>query len=83
LLTRKGRSVAHSILSIIVLICVIWSLVTLYRIYILGAWPTHLPFLHPVIALGDWAMYLPVVGIGIATMITAAQALLVQFDKPK
>jgi hypothetical protein len=83
LLARKVRSVTHSVLSVIVLACVIWSLVTLYRIYILGAWPAHLPFFHPGIALGDWAKYLPVAGIGIATMITAAQALLARSAKNK
>jgi hypothetical protein len=55
----------------------------LFRIFILGVWPACLPFFHPVIALGDWAMYLPVVGIGIAIMITAAQALHVRSPKQK
>lgn len=80
-LARKARSVAHSIVSIIALACIIWSLVMLYRIFIIGEWPTYLPFFPLVIALGDWATYLPVVGVGIATMITAAQALLVRSAK--
>jgi hypothetical protein len=75
LLARKASNFTHSILSIIVLACVIWSLVMLCRIYILGAWPAYFPFFPLVIAIGDWAVYLPVVGVGIATMITAAQAL--------
>jgi len=51
--------------------------------YVFGAWPTHLPSVRPVIAFGDWAMYLPVIVIGVAVVFTAAQALLVQSDKPK
>jgi hypothetical protein len=83
LLTRKARSVAHGILSVIVLICIIWSWFMLYRICILGAWPTHLPFFHPILVLGDWGMYLPVIGIAVATVFTVAQALLVRPDKQK
>ena len=81
LLTRKARGVAHCILSAVVLVCVIWSLVMLCRIFVFGAWPTHLPILRPVIALGDWAMYLPVIVIGVAVVFTLAQALLVRFEK--
>ena len=49
-----------------------------------GTWAKKLKtLLRPVIALGDWAMYLPVIVIGVAVVFAAAQALLVQFDKPK
>jgi hypothetical protein len=83
LLALKVRTVAHGITSGIVLIFVIWSLFVLFQIYLLGAWPTHFPFFHPVFALGDWARYLPVAGIGVATMITVGQVLLVRSDKQK
>ena len=83
LLAFRARTVAHGITSGIVLVFVTWSCFMLFQMYILGAWPTHFPFLHPAFALGDWARYLPVAGIGVATMITAAQALLLRSDKQK
>jgi hypothetical protein len=82
-LARTARSTPHVIVSGIVLVCIVWSWLVLCRIYIQGAWPTHLSIWRSVVALGDWAVYLPVAGIGIATLITGAQALLVQISKEK
>jgi hypothetical protein len=81
LLARKARSVAHCALSGLVLIGVIWSLLLLYRIHILGAWPAYLPLMRPVFALGDAAIYYPVLVIGVVAMITAAQASALRIDK--
>lgn len=83
LLTRKARSVTHVIMSVVVLTCIGWSWFMMYRIYVFGVWPTHLSFFQPILAIGDRAVYLPVLGIAIATVMTAAQAILARFEKQK
>ena len=62
---------------------VFWSLYMLFRIHVLGAWPTHLPLLNPVFAIGDWVIYFPAIAISVAAMITACQASFVRFEKQK
>ena len=45
----RSRRFGHWIISAIVLAGVAWSLLILYRIFVLGAWPTYLP--HYVIGI--------------------------------
>ncbi len=61
----KERRITHFITSAIVLIGVVWSLAVLYRIFLLGAWPTFLP--HVI--------------IGVALIAFAAQAILLRSRK--
>ena len=83
LLARQVRNPTHYLVTAGLLVCVLWSLVMLWRICVLGSWPTHLPFFHPAIALGDWVLYLPGLVIAFVTIMVAAQALMVRFDRTK
>jgi hypothetical protein len=83
LLGRKAGSFAQRLLSGLVFMGVFWSLYMLFRIHVLGAWPTHLPLLKPVFAIGDWVIYFPAIAISVAAMITACQASFVRFEKQK
>ena len=56
----RRRHALHIFAAATVLIAVLWSFIVLYRIFILGAWPTYLP--HIV--------------IGTAFVIAAIQTLL-------
>jgi hypothetical protein len=43
MISRRARSVAQWCVSAAVFAAIAWSLVILYRIFVLGAWPTYLP----------------------------------------
>ena len=45
----RARHILHFVISAVVLAGVAWSLLILYRIFVLGAWPTYLP--HFVIGI--------------------------------
>ncbi|HEU5071662.1 MAG TPA: hypothetical protein VFV96_14755 [Verrucomicrobiae bacterium] len=47
----RARRVLHFVASAVVIGAVAWSLLILYRIFILGAWPTYLPHLAIGVAL--------------------------------
>ena len=49
LISRRAHSAAHWGASVLVFFAAAWSLLILYRIFVLGAWPTYLP--HVVIGL--------------------------------
>ena len=49
LVSRRAHSAAHWGASALVLVAAAWSILILYRIFFLGAWPTYLP--HVVIGL--------------------------------
>ncbi len=57
----KARGIAHIAISAFLSLALIWSLIVLYRIFILNTWPTFLP--HIVIAAGaviavvQWLFY--------------------------
>ena len=61
----KDRRITHFVTSTVILIGVVWSLVNLYRIFVLGAWPTFLP--HVI--------------IGVALIVLAAQVILLRSRK--
>ena len=43
--TFRARRVFHFAASAVVIATVVWSLLILYRIFVLGAWPSYLPHL--------------------------------------
>jgi hypothetical protein len=49
LVSRRARSGIHWCASALVFVAAAWSLLLLYRMFVLGAWPTYLP--HVVIGL--------------------------------
>ncbi len=63
--TFRARRPFHVLASILVIGGVAWSLMILYRIFVLGAWPT----------------YLPHVAIGAGLIVVVIQAFLVRKTK--
>jgi hypothetical protein len=62
LVSRRARSFAHWCASVLVFLTVAWSLLILYRIFLLGAWPIYLPYFV----------------IGLTVLIVIIQALLLR-----